>query len=414
MSQLDALTLLAVTLGAFLMPLLAERIGWFSAPCEMIYGMVIANVIPGMRFNGQFISTLSEFGFLLLLFLAGLEIDFDMLRHQGPRTLLTSALAAVGIQAGALTLALLLRLPMIYALLLGAVSVTLLIVILQEVGMSRHPLGQRLLIIGALGEFFSIVGVTSYDLIYSYGLNWSLGIAAVKLLVLLVLGYVGLRGLMAAANARSYTVRRLFALRDTSELGVRAALTLMLIFAAAALILRVEAILATFIAGAISSFAFRGRNLVTEKLTTMGQGFFLPIFFITVGAQVRFVDLLSPLAVTMLIALTLGLAAVRLAAVPLLRLAGVPLGQLVSAALMLSAPLSLMVAIAQVGVRLGALNSATAAAALGASIVSATLYPLLARPILLRARRETIHTTPLPMLLDMTSPVDHQPDEASA
>lgn len=414
MSQLDALTLLALTLGAFLMPLLAERIGWFSAPCEMIYGMVVANVIPGMRFNGQFISTLSEFGFLLLLFLAGLEIDFDMLRHQGPRSLLTSALAALSIQVGALGLTLLLRLPVIYALLVGALSVTLLMAILHEIGLLRHPLGQRLLIIGALGEFFSIIGVTAYDLIYSYGLNWSLGVAAAKLVVLLVLGYVGLRGLMAAASSRSYMVRRLFALRDTSELGVRAALTLMLVFAAAALVLRVEAILATFIAGAISSFAFRGRNLVTEKLTTMGQGFFLPIFFITVGAQVRFVDLLSPIAVTLLIALTVGLIAVRLAAVPLLRFAGVPLGHLVSAALMLSAPLSLMVAIAQVGVRLGALNSDTAAAALGASIVSATIFPLLARPFLLRARRETVHTTPLPMLLDMSSAADRARDEASA
>jgi Kef-type K+ transport system membrane component KefB len=415
MSQLDALTLLALTLGAFLMPLLAERIGWFSAPCEMMYGMVVANVIPGMRFNGAFISTLSEFGFLLLLFLAGLEVDFDMLRREGWRSLATSALAALGIQAGALTLTLLLHMPIIYALLVGAVSVTLLMTILHEVGLLRHPFGQRLLIVGALGEFLSIVGVTAYDLIYSYGLNWSLGIAAVKLLALLVLGYIGLRGLMAAANTRSYTVRRLLALRDTTELGVRAALALMLCFAAAALILRVEAILATFIAGAICSFAFRGRNHVTEKLTTMGQGFFLPIFFITVGAQVRFMDLLSPLAVALLIALTVGLISVRLAAVPLLRLAGVPAGQLITAALMLSAPLSLMVAIAQVGVRLGALNSATAAAALGASIVSATIFPLLARPFLVRqARRDTIQTTPLPMLLDLSSHAEPMRDGASA
>ena len=52
-------------------------------PATASSGAVDVNTLPQLRFNGQFISTLSEFGFLLLLFLAGLEIDFDMLRRQG-------------------------------------------------------------------------------------------------------------------------------------------------------------------------------------------------------------------------------------------------------------------------------------------------------------------------------------------
>lgn len=415
MSQNDALTLLALTLGAFTMPILAERIGWFSAPCEMLYGIVVANLIPGMRFNGAFISTLSEFGFLLLLFLAGLEIDFEALRKQGLTSLLTAALAALGIQAGAFGMALLLHLPIIYALILGALSITVLIAILHESDMVREPFGQRLLIVGALGEFISILALTGYDLFSRYGFNWQLGVAAGKLLALLILGYIGLRGLMALVNTQSGAVRRLLALRDTSELGVRAALALMLVFAAAALILRVEAILATFIAGAISSFAFRGRNYVTEKLTTMGQGFFLPIFFITVGAQVRFVDLLTLSALALLVALTVGLFGVRLTAIPMLRLAGIKWRMALPATLMLSAPLSLMVATAQVGARLGVLTPSTVAATLGASIVSATLYPLLARPFLLRhSRRTSAKTTPLPLRLDPSVLREPELDEASA
>ncbi|HEX8997959.1 MAG TPA: cation:proton antiporter [Ktedonobacterales bacterium] len=406
MSQHDALTLLALTLGAFIMPLLAERIGWFNAPCEMLYGMAIANLLPDMRFNGAFISTLSEFGFLLLLFIAGLEIDFDALRHQAARSLFTAALAALGIQAVALGLTVLLRLPAMFGLILGALSVTVLMAILHEMGLVRSPFGQRLLVVGALGEFISILGVTAYDLIYSYGVDWQLGVAAAKLLALLILGYVGLRGLMALASTRSGAVRRLLALRDTSELGVRAALALMLCFAATAYILRVEAILATFIAGAISSFAFRGRNHVTEKLTTMGQGFFLPIFFIYVGAQVRFVDLLSPVTLTLMGALVIGIFGVRLAAMPLLRLAGIRWNMALPATMLLSAPLSLIVAIAQVGVRLGAIGEATASAALGASIVCATLYPLLARPFLLRhARSEARQAAPGALSLDV-APID--------
>lgn len=415
MSQNDAITLLALTLGAFIMPLLAERIGWFSAPCEMLYGIAVANLIPGMRFEGPFISTLSQFGFLLLLFLVGLEIDFEALRKQGTGSLLASTLAALGIQAGAFAMTVLLHLPIIYALILGALSVTVLMAILHEADMVREPFGQRLLVVGALGEFFAILALTAFDLISRYGLNWQLGVAAGKLVALLILGYVGLRGLMALVNTQSGAVRRLLALRDTSELGVRAALALMLVFAATALILRVEAILATFIAGAICSFAFRGRNYVTEKLTTMGQGFFLPIFFITVGAQVRFVDLMTPAALALLVALTIGLFGVRLVAIPLLRLAGIRWRMTLPAALMLSAPLSLMVATAQVGSNLGVLTPATVSATLGASIVSATLYPLLARPFLMRQiRRANVRTSPLPLRLDPATLAARQVDEASA
>ncbi|MDE3229284.1 MAG: hypothetical protein KGO05_05345, partial [Chloroflexota bacterium] len=81
----------------------------------------------------------------------------------------------------------------------------------------------------------------------------------------------------------------------------------------------------------------------------------------------------------------------------------------------LSAPLSLMVATAQVGSNLGVLTPATVSATLGASIVSATLYPLLARPFLMRQiRRANVRTSPLPLRLDPATLAARQVDEASA
>jgi Kef-type K+ transport system membrane component KefB len=82
---------------------------------------------------------------------------------------------------------------------------------------------------------------------------------------------------------------------------------------------------------------------------------------------------------------------------------------------MLSAPLSLLVAIAQVGLRLGALSNATASATLGASIVSATLFPLLARPFLMRhSRRMKAQTAPLSIHRTQALENDAVLDEASA
>src|SRR5579884_891275 len=283
MTSQQATLLMLLTVGAFLVPLLAERLGLFAAPCEVLYGAVVAAVIPGMHEPGVFVMALSNLGLLLLLFLAGMEIDFAMILERGPSMLLRASGVAVGIQLVGLLLGLVLHWPLIQVLLLGAMSVSVLLVMLRQDGLHDKPFGQLLLVGGAIGEFLSILELTTYDLVHRNGIGWPLAFAALKLFVLLVLSYIVLRVVRAALVQRPHSFGRLTALHDPQEVGVRAALALMLCFAAVAVLLNVEQILATFIAGMICSFGFRGRNVLTEKLMTLGQGFFLPIFFITAG-----------------------------------------------------------------------------------------------------------------------------------
>ena len=391
--------LLLLTAGAFLMPLLAERIGWFVAPCEMLYGTVVANFVPGADQPGAFILTLSQFGFLLLLFLAGLEIDFDLIQRRGARMVLRAGLAAAGIQILAAGFGLLAHWPPVYVLLLGALSVSVLLVVLQQDNMSQRPFGQTMLIVGAIGEFLSILELTAYDLISHHGLGWPLAIAALKLLALLVLGYIALRGLIWIIAQQLHHKWRWFARYHPSEVGVRAAFALMLCFAAAAVWLGVEQILATFIAGAVYSFAFRRRTVVAEKLTTIGQSFFVPVFFITVGLGLRLGDFVRGPALATVAGLTLSLLLVRVLAIPVLRLAGLKWSATLPGTLLLAAPLTLQVAVVQVGIDLGQVGAQTRGVALGAAIVGAVLFPLLARPLMptTRARRAASATGQAPV-----------------
>lgn len=388
MDDKQALMLLVVTAGAFLVPLISERIGWFTAPCEMLYGTLAVNLLPGVDQPGAFISTLAQFGFLLLLFLAGLEIDFSLLRKRGPRNLLRATGAAAGLQGAALVVGLLLGWPLgwppIYLLLVGALSISLLLVVLQELRLAQTPFGQSLLVVGAIGEFLTILEVTAFDLVSRNGVSWMLALAVLKLVALFVAGYLALRWLNGSVSRHPGRLGRLLALRDSSELGVRAAIAFMLAFAAVAVLLRVEQILATFIAGAVCNFAFRGHNTVTHKIMTMGQGFFVPVFFISVGMGLRWNELLHPRVLTLIGALLLGLLITRLLAAPALRLAGIPWRQAVPAALLLGAPLTLIVAIAQVGINTGHLSATMHSAVLAVAILSAVLFPLAARTMLSR------------------------------
>jgi Kef-type K+ transport system membrane component KefB len=384
-----------IGVGAFLVPLLSERIGWFTAPSEMVYGALVAAVVPGAHNPGAFVNSLAYFGFLLLLFLAGLEIDFSMLMRRGRQGVIRPLIAALAIQAVAFTVAIALRLPPIDVLLLGALSVSLLLVVLHEGHLTQSTFGQSLLVIGAFGEFLSIAELSAYDLVSRHGFSWTLLLASGKLLALLLVGYAVLRGLSQAVAHQPHRFHRLFAVRDTTEVGVRAALAFMLVFAAVAVLLNIEQILATFIAGAVCSYAFRGQDIVTRKLTTLGQGFFLPLFFISIGLNLRLGDILHGSSLALLVTLVLGLLLVRLLTMPLLRLAGVPWRSVLPAALLLSAPLTLIVAISQLGIELGQLAPSAYGVTLAAAIASGVIFPLLARPLLPKSRIQT-QSEPLP------------------
>lgn len=382
MDSRQALMLLVVTAGAFIVPIISERIGWFTAPCEMLYGTLAANVLPWVHDPGAFITTLAQFGFLLLLFLAGLEIDFMMLRRRGPGMLVRAGLAALGLQVLVLGVGLFFHLPPIYILLLGAVSISLLLVVLKELQLVQSNFGQTVLIVGALGEFLTILEVTAYDLVSRFGVGLPLALAVLKLAALLLVGYIVLRWLNNRVERAPEAFGRFFHARDTAELGVRAALAFMLTFAAIAVLLQVEQILATFIAGAVCSFAFRGHNTVARKLGTMGQGFFIPLFFIWVGMGLRLSDLMHPESILLIGGLLAGLLGLRLLAIPLLLVAGVPFRSTTGAVLLLSAPLTLIVAIARVGINLKQLAPSTYGAVLAVAILSSVIYPLLGRPLL--------------------------------
>jgi Kef-type K+ transport system membrane component KefB len=374
--------LLVIAVGAFVVPLLSERIGWFTAPSEMLYGTVVALLIPWARQPGPFILTLAHLGFLLLLFIAGMEIDFPLLRNRGPAAVLRAAAAAIGIQMLALAICLVLGWSTIYVMLTGAVSISILLVILQESQLTQTTFGQTLLITAAIGESLTIVEMTGYDLVQRHGFTLALGFAALKLLALVFVGLMVLRFLAVAVEQYPRGFQRLFASRDTTEVGVRAAFAFMLCFAAVAVLMNVDQILGAFMAGAISGYVFSRQQVVTRKLMTIGQGFFLPIFFVATGLQLNLLDVLRGGGLGLTISLVLVMLLVRVLAIPFLMIAGIPITSTPAAALLLASPLTLLVAIAQVGLSLGQLDASAHSAILSAAIAEAIIFPLGARFLL--------------------------------
>lgn len=380
MPENPAISLLLFTAGAFMIPLLSKRIGLPAAACEMLYGAMLGNLLPQMAQPDALINGLAQFGFILLLFLAGLEVDFVLVEREGKRGIARSGAFAVGVLLAGGAVAYVLGRDLVFGLIAGAISIGVVLVILRETGLSRSRFGQIILISGAIGEFLTILTLTVYSLLRHYGLAFPVVVAAGKLILLLLIGWLVLQLLSVVVWWYPHQFRRLVASNDPSELGVRAALALMTAFAAAAVLLGVEEVLATFIAGAIFAYVFRHQGSLSDKLAAVAHGFFVPIFFIKVGLGLQLAGLRDRGTLLLLLELVGATLVVRLLALPMLKLTGLSWGAAFAGVLLLSAPLTMQVAVAQVGVDLGVLGAGTTLSVLGASVVGAVIFPTLFRP----------------------------------
>jgi Kef-type K+ transport system membrane component KefB len=381
----DAVSLLILALGAFAIPLLMGRIGIPSAVGEILFGVLIGPHALGLIHQNEFTTFLAEFGFAILMFLVGLELDFPRIERAGIKGIVMASGVAVLIFVVSLGITLWMGQPLYLFIAFGAVSVGILLVTISELGLTKTPAGQTMIFVGSLGEFFTIILLTAFGLYYEFGFGLHLVIEMAKLGSIFGAAYVMLVVLRTLIWWFPHKFGRVVATRDPSEIGVRAGMAMMLIFVALATLMGIEAILGAFIAGALFSFVFREKGILETKLSSIGFGFFVPVFFIWVGTEfnleaVMRVDIL-PLLGLFLFA---SLATKIIATLPLL-LQGMKLREVLGAGVIFSAPLTLLVVIARIGEEVKVIDETTSGALVLLAIVSSVVLPAIFR-IMMRTK----------------------------
>lgn len=368
-------SLVLLALGAFAIPLICRPIRLPAAVGEILYGILVGPYVLGLVEEGRFIQALADLGFFLLMFLAGLELNFSQLERSGKERLLPASLAVLAMFGLSLGLAWLLSWPLFMFMVLSAMSIGVTLVLLGETGMNRTHLGQHILLLGSAGEFSCLLiatGTNAYARSGGFGLKFYsalLGLAAV-----FFLAYAFLVVLRMAVWWKPESFSRLTETHDSSEIGVRAGLALMFIFVATALTLDLEPILGAFLAGALFSFAFREKGPLEVKFTSLGNGFFVPVFFITVGLKFNL-----PLAMgtdwATFFLLFLGLFLVRVAPILVFRPPGQSLREALVVALSLSAPLTLLVLFANLGLSMHEIDERMHASIIMLAMVTSVVFP---------------------------------------
>lgn len=362
-------------------PVLAVRIRVPTAVVLILAGIGVGPAGLDVLHDTPTVALLSELGFLVLMFVAGMEIDFESLRGAGLKSLLVPSLSVVAFFVAAIAVALWRHLSAIELLVVSASSVGMPLAILQETKRLQSPVGRHVLLTASIGEFVSILAITGYELLAEDAPLSHRAVRVAKVLLLFLFSALVIRWARAAVWWRPEPFRRLTQHHDVAELGVRTGLLVMFAFVVMAAMLGVEAILGAFIAGALVAFVLREKHAIETKLAALGHGLFIPIFFIVVG--VRFDPRLLDLsAIRDAMALVLVVAAVKIG--PSLIFASRELGvrERLAAGALLSAPLTLVVAIGMIGRRLGAVDERQQAAFILLAMVLSVCFPIVFRVLL--------------------------------
>lgn len=386
--------LLVVVLLAFITPLLVSRLRWIRIP--VVVGEIVAGMIFGQSGLGwiqpdPWLDVLSTLGFVYLMFLSGLEIDISALAAAPPdvggsrwkRIIAIPAVAGslmFGLTLGAaavagfgLTTFELARDPWIMGLILSTTSLGIVVPVLKERGMLDQAYGQAILVASLIADFVTMLAISVYVVVRTRGFSLDV------LLVLILLG-AGLAVYRAALILRKGEAGRILTslAQATSQVPARGALMLAFVFIALAETLGIEAILGAFLAGAIVALLVGqdGEDLI-HKLDAFGYAFFIPIFFINVGANFDLPALLRQESALLLVPLLLLIAyAVKL--LPSLVFApGYGVRAALALGMLTSSRLSLIIAASAIGLEIGAITSGTNAAIVLVAIVTCTLSPLL-------------------------------------
>jgi Kef-type K+ transport system membrane component KefB len=381
--------LLVVTV-AFLAPFLLGLFPKLRLPSvvfEIVAGIVIGPSVFGWVEVDQIIEVLALIGLAYLLFLAGLEIDFGQLRGRLLRLALLSWAVSFGLAVTAgfgLELAGLVGTPLLVAIILSATSLGVIIPVLADVGELNTKFGQLVLAAASIADFGAVI-------LLSLFFSGESGPGSTAVLLSVFVGLLLVTYFVVRTAERSKRVGEdLLRLQDSSaQIRVRAAMVLMVAFVALAEGLGLEVILGSFAAGALLALLDQDRRVThpnfRTKLESIGFGFFIPIFFVTVGIRFDLQALLDdPSNLAMVPIFLAAMLAVR--GLPALFYRGFLGGRRATVAGVLQATsLPFIVAATAIGMELGAVGSAEASALIAAGLLSVLIFPLAGLVLLRRA-----------------------------
>ncbi|QPA32795.1 monovalent cation:proton antiporter family protein [Thermaerobacillus caldiproteolyticus] len=377
-------SLLIVMIVAFFTPILLHRFRLQVIPvvvAEIIAGILIGKTGFDLVKPDMWLETLSTLGFLFLMFLSGLEIDFSSFarkpnsRQKGnePNPFLLASLIFVAIFILSLALSYLFVLAgyidnaFLMTLIISTISLGVVVPTLKDAQLMKTTIGQTILLVAVIADLVTMILLAVFVSMYepSHENTW----------LLLVLFAAGVVFYFVGKHFQRRSFVETMA-KGTIQIGTRAVFALIIVLVALSEKLGAENILGAFLAGVLVSLLSPNQDLV-HKLDSFGYGFFIPIFFVMVGVNLDLRSLLTePKILALIPLLFLALVISKVVPVYMLRIWYDVKTTLASAFLLVST-LSLVIAAATIAERIGVLNSDMKGALILVAVLTSIVSPIL-------------------------------------
>jgi Kef-type K+ transport system membrane component KefB len=370
--------LVAVALVAALAPLVIAVLPGPRIPQVVIFllgGVLIGPHVLGLA-EVSSIQLLANIGLGFLFLLAGYELDPALLRQQPGKLAiegwLISAVLAVGVTAG-LTAAGYIRDYVPVGLALTTTALGTLLPILRDNDMLGGQFGQHVYAAGAVGELFPILIIA----VFLTRRGHLIALASVALVGVLALALTIVPWLTGHR-----VVQRIIreGQDETVQITLRGAVVLLFVLLAVANRFGLDVVLGAVLAGMVLRGWARRSNMdiagLEAKFDAVGYGVFIPIFFVSSGMTLDLKAIAqNPLRLLLFFALLL---IVRGLPSLLVYRRVLPVRQRAEMTFITATTLPLLIALVEIGQRDGVMLPSTAAALVGAGVLSVLVYPLIA------------------------------------
>ncbi|HBU9379289.1 TPA: monovalent cation:proton antiporter family protein [Staphylococcus aureus] len=386
---MEFLSLVIVVLAAFLTPIIVNRLNINFLPvvvAEILMGIVIGNSFLNIVERDSILNILSTLGFIFLMFLSGLEIDFkafkkDKRARQGQNDDESSIPGHLNLALTVFAFIMIISILLAYVFKwLGLVDDVLLMVIiistislgvvvptLKEMNIMRTTIGQFILLVAVLADLVTMILLTIYGAINGQGGStiWLIGILVVFTAISYILG---------VQFKRMSFLQKL--MDGTTQIGIRAVFALIILLVALAEGVGAENILGAFLAGVVVSLLNPDEEMV-EKLDSFGYGFFIPIFFIMVGVDLNIPSLIKePKLLIIIPILIVAFIISKLIPVMFIR-RWFDMKTTIASAFLLTSTLSLVIAAAKISERLNAISAETSGILILSAVITCIFVPII-------------------------------------
>lgn len=379
-------SLVVVMVVAFLTPLLLHRFKLRIIPvvvAEIIMGIIIGKSGLDLVSPDMWLETLSTLGLIFLMFLSGVEIDFSAFAGSkkngklinGKKPPNTFGVSTI-IFAFIFVLSLLLAYFFVWTgftdngffmtLIISTISLGVVVPTLKDAQIMKSNIGQIILLIAVIADLVTMILLAVFASIYGGGES--------NMWLLLILFGAGVLLYFIGKHFMNRSFLETMS-RGTVQIGTRAVFALIMVLVAVSETIGAENILGAFLAGVLVSLLSPNHDMV-QQLDSFGYGFLIPIFFVMVGVKLDLWALFNDPKILLLIPLLI-IALLISKMIPILFLRRwYDRNTTLASGFLLTSTLSLVIAAATIGERMGVIDSIMSGALVLVAVITSIITPI--------------------------------------